>query len=61
MNEDKMKAAEKAAKHFLDSASEMKIALQCNAFAFCGSPQSGALRRASMELTRALALLRTPG
>jgi len=48
----------KQAKEFLDRVAEMEIKLKDDKEAFYGCPESSALRRSSMDLTRALAQLR---
>lgn len=62
MNKDSLKAAEDAAKQFLEKA---KILRQYESRTegnwIFGSRHSGAVRRASMDLTRALSDLRKPG
>lgn len=59
MTSEAINAAAEAATVFLHRVTELQIA---NATADYGSPKlSGALRRASMELTRALAEMRRPG
>ena len=58
MNSDKLRIAVAEAERFLSKASE----LQANPpeYDFVGTKETGAVRRASMDLTRALADLRRP-
>ena len=66
MNAEKMKEAEKAAKTFLISIIKMetRVEEECRAGTnseclwFNGCKESGAMRRASLNLTRALSNLR---
>ena len=61
MNMINMKRAKETAKRFLDRVAEMEIKLSENEMAWFGCPESGALRRSSMDLTRALSALRRAG
>lgn len=61
MNEVTMNRAKAEAKRFLDRVAEMEIQLKDRNLPWYGCPESGALRRASLDLTRALANLRRPG
>ena len=59
MNADTVSRAQKAADHFIECANAVQLALPKDPNLFYrGSPATGALRRASMDLTRALAELR---
>lgn len=60
MDEPKLTVAELAARRFLARADDMRVKLKDDEHAWMGCPESGALRRASMDLTRALAVLRKP-
>ena len=62
MNNAKITAAVREAKRFLDKHKEFAESLTQthNGYGVFGSKQSGALRRASMDLTRALAEMRKP-
>mgnify|MGYP001581689419 CR=1 FL=1 len=61
MNDTSLKKAESEAKRFLKAASDWRAATKGDAYPFlCGCKESGALRRCSMDLTRALADLRRP-
>ena len=63
MNTKTINAARAEAKRFLRALDEMQHAAQIegNSYVTYGSKHSGAVRRASMDLTRALADLRRPG
>jgi len=61
MNIANMNRAEKAAQQFLVCIEEMNEKLKRDQNALSGCPESGALRRASMELTRVLTEMRKPG
>lgn len=58
MDGNKMQRASKEALRFLDAVRQMQAASIRDANAWYGSRESGALRRASLDLTRALADLR---
>lgn len=62
MNRKTVKAAVEEARHFLQRASayEARLDREDVSYEFCGTAESAALRRASMELTRALAKMRRP-
>ena len=63
MNKQKIEACEKLCQEFLERAKKVKgdnTALGSDAW-YWGSKDTAALRRTSMELTRALAELRRPG
>ena len=61
MNKAKIKTAKAAARKFLDCANAVEQEQQKDECLFIsGSKETGALRRASMDLTRALAELRKP-
>lgn len=65
MNYQTMMKAEQEALRFLDAVKTVKIAFvqptaEQYTMLFMGCAESGALRRASMDLTRALATLRKP-
>ncbi len=63
MTKDKLKAAEAEAKRFLVKASELRKVMCAGddvLWSWSYPKQSGAVRRASMDLTRALADLRRP-
>lgn len=59
MNSTTLAAAEAAAREFLKRAKALRE--NAGADAIVGSKESGALRRVSMDLTRALAEMRRPG
>jgi hypothetical protein len=66
MNTVTMRRARAEAQRFLATVAEMELRLSkdagCNpASEWFGCPESSALRRASMDLTRALAALRRSG
>lgn len=54
MNQDTLDEAVKAAKRFLELAENLELGI-------VGTRASGAVKRASMDLTRALTDLRKPG
>ncbi len=60
MTEQKINVAINAAKLFIKSAEDLKKELGPGQFIVVGTKLSGACRRASMELTRALAEMRRP-
>jgi hypothetical protein len=62
MNNEKITQAVREAKRFLDRHKAFAESLQQtpHGYAVFGSKESGALRRASMDLTRALAEMRKP-
>ena len=63
MNKAKIEACERLCREFLERAKKVKgdnAALGTDAW-YWGSKETGALRRTSLELTRALAELRRPG
>jgi len=59
MNNETLKEAKKEAKRFLDCVRKMELKLEDDSYA-CSTPtiEGGALKRCSMDLTRALAQLR---
>jgi hypothetical protein len=65
---DKLKVAEDEAYRFLDAAKKLRryasqegsYVLRNGSYYSCAPKQTGAVRRASMDLTRALAELRKP-
>jgi hypothetical protein len=61
MNKPAMDCAKQKAKELLIRVGEMELKLRKDENAWFGCPESGALRRASLDLTRALARLRRPG
>lgn len=63
MNKAKIEACERLCRNFLERAKAVKADEQTMRFMHVGygSRESGALRRTSLELTRALAELRRPG
>lgn len=61
MNDISLARAKETAKRFLVAVSEMEQVREENEMAYYGCPQSGSLRRVSMDLTRDLAKLRRPG
>lgn len=63
MNKAKIEACEKLCREFLERSKAVKADGQTMRFMHVGygSRESGALRRTSLELTRALADLRRPG
>ena len=60
MNKESMIKVEKEARKLLGLVKEAKVSEKVNGYYFYGSKLSGALRRSSMDLTRALAELRKP-
>lgn len=61
MNDASVKAAEKAAKEFLARVVAWRKDIEEHkGFSVVGTKRSGAVRRASMDLTRALAEMRRP-
>jgi methylaspartate ammonia-lyase len=58
MNIETIAKARQEAKRFLAAANAVEKAAQADRMVFLGSPATAALRRASMDLTRALADLR---
>ena len=61
MNKAKIELCEKLCREFLERAKVTKETANGNSAWFWGSKDTAALRRTSMELTRALADLRRPG
>jgi hypothetical protein len=61
MNMVSIDRAKKRVKEFLDRVAEMEIKFEEDETAFYGCRESAALRRSSMDLTRALADLRRAG
>lgn len=62
MDHEKLDAAVAEAKRFIARAKELKNRRKAgDLYDFQGCRESGAVRRASMDLTRALADLRRPG
>ena len=66
MNRNSIHAAKMEAVRFLKKVDDLEILLRDpkasdSLGVGCGMPESGALRRSSMDLTRALARLRKPG
>jgi hypothetical protein len=59
MNRDKIKIAKQEAERFLQRVKEFNSAIDAGGYEY-GSMQGGALRRSSMDLTRALAAMRRP-
>lgn len=59
MQDDKVKSAVAEAKRFLKAAEAWRKASEAHGYYYCPR-ESGALRRASMDLTRALADMRKP-
>ena len=60
MNDATLRKAEQEAKRFLEAAKVMRAELPRDGYPIVGTRNSGAVRRASMDLTRALADLRRP-
>ncbi len=61
MTEEKLKAAEAEAKRFLAAMKSLKARrTKGDLYDFQGCRESGAVRRASLDLTRSLADLRRP-
>ena len=61
MTEAKVKAAEAEARRFLERAAAWRKAeKERQTYGYGGSKESGALRRASLDLTRSLAEMRKP-
>lgn len=59
MNRSNLHKAMYEAERFLDKANELDNEVECTTY-YTGSALSGAVKRASMDLTRALADLRKP-
>jgi len=59
MNRDKIKIAKQEAERFLQRVKEFNSAIDAGGYEY-ESMQGGALRRSSMDLTRALAAMRRP-
>lgn len=60
MTPEKIRAAVAEAKRFLSAVKKLEAA-EKESGGYCNPRESGAARRASMDLTRALADLRRPG
>lgn len=60
MNRAKLNAAIQEAKRFLKKVSDFDAACGGDRFPFAGTKESGAVKRASMDLSRALSDLRRP-
>ena len=62
MNNEKITEAVREAKRFIEKHKKFAESLtqSQSGYAYFGSKESGALRRASMDLTRALAEMRKP-
>lgn len=61
MKHTSINAAVREAKRFLEKHREYEASIKTlNGYSCMGSKESGALRRASMDLTRALAEMRKP-
>lgn len=61
MNEERLTRAIEEANRFLAAAKSYQERLQADSYlSFTGCRESGAVRRSSMDLTRALAQLRKP-
>lgn len=60
MRESTLREAEKKAKNFIEKIRLLKQRMAEDRYALSGCSESGAVRRASMELTRSLSLLRKP-
>jgi hypothetical protein len=58
--EEKLRAAMEAARSFLDRSESLLAYWRDGGSVFTGSSTSGAVRRASMELTRKLSAYRRP-
>lgn len=58
MNVTKIDRAVSEAKRFIEAAERAKARLEADGFAGMGSKETGACRRASLDLTRSLAELR---
>ena len=58
MNIETMVKADEEAVRFRKAVEALRLKMASDSYAFMGCPESGALRRASMDLTRALATLR---
>lgn len=56
----KIQSAVHEAKRFIRAAQEWEAKLSIDAYAIYGSVEGGAAKRASMDLTRALAEMRKP-
>lgn len=60
MTTEAIAAAEREAKRFLEAVKAAKKRIDEDRYALAGSRETGALRRASLDLTRALADMRKP-
>lgn len=60
MNQNKLEAARDAALEFLRRTNALQKQVSKEGWSITGSPLTAAVRRQSMELTRALAHLRRP-
>ncbi len=60
MNIKTILEAEAEAKEFIKRCKAVKEVAQSSVYCFFGCPETGALRRQSLELTRSLAKLRKP-
>jgi len=62
MIKENMLEAEKEAKRFLEKVKELKVTKEFKeaVYSIYGCKESGAVRRASMDLTRALSKMRKP-
>jgi hypothetical protein len=60
MNAEKVKQAQAEAKRFLGMCEAVLQRAKTDEMAFFGCAETGALRRASLDLTRSLARLRKP-
>lgn len=58
MTESILREAEKKAKRFIETVRLLKERMARDSLALYGCTESGAVRRASMELTRSLSVLR---
>jgi hypothetical protein len=61
MNEDTLDKSIKVAARFLAEARALRQAVELDGESINGTRRSGAVKRASMDLTRALTDLRRPG
>lgn len=60
MNIELIKTAEAEAKRFLERAAEARKRLNIDSYAKYGCRETGAVKRASLDLSRALADMRKP-
>ena len=61
MNIDSVVEAKETAQRFLKTVDALEAKLESDAYAAWGTRESGALRRSSLDLSRALSSMRRPG